>query len=153
MTESSGDQNSTAQTMVLEYGFGNSFPTVASWTAPGSAFNFTSPVHSNSQEVDGNAAGRVANIGGNISSLNWTPGSTLWIRFVNNNDAGNDDGLAVDNFSFSTSANVPEPATLATAGLVLLLGTATRIRGVRVSPRLGIPRSIFRACSRSRMLS
>jgi hypothetical protein len=122
------DQNSNAQTMVLEYGFGNSFTTVASWTAPGAAFNFTSPVHGNTQAVDGNTTGRVANIGGAISSLNWTPGSTLWIRFIENNDTGNDHGLALDNFSFSTTSNVPEPATLATAGLVLLAGAVTRMR-------------------------
>jgi hypothetical protein len=123
------DQNTSAQTMVLEYGIGNSFTTVASWTAPGAAFNFTSPVHTNSQAVNGNGAGLVANIGGSISSLNWTPGSTLWIRFIENNDTGNDHGLALDNFSLTTSTgNVPEPATLATVSFVLLIGATMRLR-------------------------
>jgi len=79
---------------------------------------------------------------GDISSLNWTPGSTLWIRFIDNNDAGNDDGLAVDNFTFSTPASVPEPATLATISLAVLVGAATGIRRRAKSPRqsdLGCP--------------
>ena len=38
--------NTTAQTMTLEYGFGSSFASVSTWsTAPGSGFNFTSPIH------------------------------------------------------------------------------------------------------------
>src|SRR4051794_25808979 len=57
----------TAQTMVVEYGFGGSFTTVATWTPAGSGFNFTSPVFVNTgsgASVDGNAAGLVTGLGG-----------------------------------------------------------------------------------------
>jgi uncharacterized protein len=100
--------NDTAQTMVLEYGFGASFDAVANWTAPGGNFDWTSPVAtSTAAAVDGNVAGLVSNKGGTLSSLNWTNGSTLWIRWIENNDAGNDHGLAIDNFSLSITSTEP----------------------------------------------
>jgi hypothetical protein len=104
--------NTTPQTMALEWGIGSSFAPVSSWTAPGSPFNFTSPVHSNvGYGVDGNAAGLVAGIGGTVNSVNWNNGETLWIRWIENNDVGEDHGLAVDNFRF-TATVVPEPSGL-----------------------------------------
>ena len=102
--------NTAAQSMVMEYGFGSTFTGVTTWTAAGSAFNFTSPKVSASgttpAALDGNAAAnRVANIGGTLSLASaWAAASNLWIRWIENNDAGNDHGLAVDNFSFSTVA-------------------------------------------------
>lgn len=108
--------NTSAQTMVLEFGFGNTFDTVGSWTAPGGTFDFTSPtVGSTAAALDGNdGANRSADLGGVVSSLNWADGDTLWIRWVEVNDTGNDHGMAVDNFSFSAT---PEPATLTLLGL------------------------------------
>lgn len=107
--------NTSAQTMVLEYGFGATFDTVASWTAPGGAFDFTSPVvGSTAAAVDGNVAGLVGGLGGTVSSLTWNVGDTLWVRWIENNDAGNDHGLGIDNFSFSA---VPAPGAAALLGL------------------------------------
>jgi autotransporter-associated beta strand protein len=97
--------NTSAQTMVLQYGFGSTFTGVSSWTAAGSAFNFASPIAtSTAGALDGNnSANRSAGRGGTLSGLSWANGSTLWLRWIENNDAGNDHGLAIDNFSFSTS--------------------------------------------------
>ena len=97
--------NTTAQSMVLEYGFGSSFIGVTSWTAAGSGFNFTSPIATaTAGALDGNAlANRSASRGGTVSGLNWANGSTLWVRWIENNDAGNDHGLAIDNISFSST--------------------------------------------------
>ncbi len=114
--------NTSAQTMVLEYGFGASFAAVTNWVAPGGNFDWTSPVvGATGAAVDGNAAGRVAVRGGAIAAT-WAAGDTLWIRWVERNDAGNDHGLAIDNFSFSvgggggSAAIIPVcPATLAVA--------------------------------------
>jgi MYXO-CTERM domain-containing protein len=108
--------NTSAQTMVLEFGFGNTFDTVASWTAPGGTFNFTTPtVGATAAALDGNDnANRAADLGGVVSSLSWADGDTLWIRWVEVNDAGNDHGIAIDNFSFSAT---PEPATMTLLGL------------------------------------
>lgn len=117
-----GATTPNAQTMVMEYGFGASFTTVATWTPAGASFNFVSPVFVNTGSgaaVDGNVAGMVAGLGGTINTT-WNNGDTLWIRFIENNDAGNDHGLSLDNFSFSgVSAAVPEPTTYALIGVTM----------------------------------
>jgi len=99
--------NSASQTMVLEYGFGSSFTTVSTWTAAGSSFNWTSPVTGTTAGVvDGNTTGRVNNVGGTLSGLNWAPGTTLWFRWIERNDDGNDHGLAIDDFSLTAAGGV-----------------------------------------------
>ena len=94
--------------MVLEYGFGSSFASVASWTAAGSGFNFTSPIHTlTATQKDGNFAdNRTENIGGTLNGFGWAPGSTLWVRWVEKNDVGNDHGLAIDDLSIARSVTV-----------------------------------------------
>ncbi len=116
-----GSATPNAQTMVMEYGFGPAFTAVGAWTTPGSAFNFTSPVFVNTSTgaaVDGNTAGLIPDLGGIINAT-WNNGDTLWIRWIENNDAGTDHGLAVDNFSIT----IPEPTSLgiiAVAGVIAL---------------------------------
>jgi hypothetical protein len=104
--------NASSQTMVFEYGLGSSFETVATWNAPGAAFDFTSPNTGTSQAaLDGNdPINRVADLGGTLSGLAWAAGETLWMRWVERNDAGNDHGLAVDDFAFTTET-VDPPAS------------------------------------------
>jgi hypothetical protein len=117
------NSNATAQTMVMEYGFGATFAAVSGWTAPGGNFDWASPVHTASAAaVDGNGAGKVAGRGGDVVA-NWAAGETLWVRWVDKNDAGNDHGLAIDNVSLSVAAvtAVPEPSSYA----LLLAGLAT----------------------------
>lgn len=126
-----GNATLAAQTMVMQYGFGASFAAVSSWTAPGGSFNWSSVVNSaTAGAVDGNVAGLVAGVGGTVNTT-WNAGDTLWIRFIENNDTGNDHGLALDNFTFSAASvgAVPEPQTYALmiAGLGLL-GFAARRR-------------------------
>ena len=98
--------NTTAQTMVLEYGYGASLDQVASWVAPGGNFNWISPVATaTAATVDGNTAGRVSNLGGNLdlSANPWGAGSTLWLRWIETNDSGNDHGLAIDDLTIATA--------------------------------------------------
>jgi hypothetical protein len=122
--------NTSAQTMVIQYGFGNTFGSVATWTAPGAGFTFVSPtVGATAAALDGNAAAnRIANLGGTVNT-SWANGSTLWVRWIENNDTGNDHGLAIDNFSLSVVA-VPEPSTYAMllAGLAAVSFIARRQR-------------------------
>ena len=116
--------------MVLEFGGGASFGTVGTWTAPGGAFSWASPVTgATAAAVDGNTAGRVAGLGGTVSGMAWASGDTLWIRWVERNDSGNDHGLAIDDLSLTVST-VPEPSAWAMmlAGLAAV-GFVARRRG------------------------
>ena len=102
--------NTSAQTMVFQYGVGSTFSSVASWITPGGSFNWTSPVTgATAAPVDGNVAGLVTGVGGTVTGLTLNPGDTLWLRSVETNDVGNDHGLAIDNFSFSDSDSAPTP--------------------------------------------
>jgi hypothetical protein len=113
-----GNTTPVAQTMVLQYGFGDAFADVATWLTPGGDFNWASPVFtSSSGPVDGNGAGRVAGRGGPLQDLNWQNGSTLWLRWVERNDSNSDHGLAIDDLSFSAVA-VPEASAFLFGGIV-----------------------------------
>ncbi len=111
-----GAATPVAHKMVLEYGFGASFDTVSTWTAPGGSFDWSSPVIDNKTTgaaVDGNVAGKVSGLGGTIATP-WATNDTLWVRWVEKNDAGNDHGLAIDNVSLTVvTAAVPEPSSYA----------------------------------------
>jgi predicted extracellular nuclease len=128
--------NATAQTMVLEYGFGSSFTTVPTWTAPGGNFNWTSPVATaTAAAVDGNTTGLVSGRGGTLSNLNWGNGQTLWLRWVERNDAGNDHGLAIDNLSLTattTGGGDTTPPAIAT------LTPADNATGIAITSNLQI---------------
>ena len=121
-----------AQTMTMQYGFGATFAAVSTWNTPGGSFNFVSPVFTNTgagAAVNGNTAGLVAALGGTVAT-SWANGDTLWVRWIENNDNGNDHGLAIDNLTFSVTA-IPEPGTYALllAGLGVVGFLARRRRG------------------------
>jgi hypothetical protein len=124
-----GATTPAAQSMVLQYGFGSTFAGVGTWVTPGGSFNWSSPVFTNTASgaaIDGNVAGKVTGVGGSVAT-SWAAGATLWVRWVENNDQGNDHGLAIDNLSFSVSA-VPEPGSVALllAGLAAVAFVARR---------------------------
>lgn len=78
--------------------------------------------------IDGNdAANREVLDPVTVTGLDWTPGADLWIRWFDNNTGGTDNGLAIDDLSFS--ADVPEPASLA----LLALGGAVMLKRRRES--------------------
>ncbi|HUQ68582.1 MAG TPA: choice-of-anchor D domain-containing protein, partial [Planctomycetaceae bacterium] len=124
------------ESLTLEYGFGTSFATVASWTAPGAAFNFTAPITTNpAGALDGNAAAnRVAGLGGTINTA-WGNGQTLWIRWADVNESGANKGLSVDNVSFTVPNQPPQAVSLmnTTASLPENTGTATPIKIADIS--------------------
>ncbi|WP_373541827.1 ExeM/NucH family extracellular endonuclease [Chamaesiphon sp.] len=109
--------NTTAQSMVLQYGFGSAFNAVTTWNTPGVSFNWPSPVATaTAAAVNGNVTGLVSNVGGALNSLNWANTDTLWLRWIENNDVGNDHGLAIDNFSLSAvGSSLPTVAIASTS--------------------------------------
>jgi hypothetical protein len=113
--------NLNRHSLVMQYGVGASFTAVTTWTAAGSGFNFTSPIATaTAGALDGNAAAnRRAGLGGTVQiGSSWADGSTLWLRWVVNNEVGNDHGLAIDNFSFVAVPEPSEYAAMAGAGLI-----------------------------------
>lgn len=68
-----------------------------------------------------------------IGVLSWAPGSTLWIRGTERNDAGNAHGMGLDKVRFSASGSyfgqpLPEPGPLALAAGGLPAAAAMRRR-------------------------
>lgn len=59
-----------------------------------------------------------------ITGLNWAPGQSLFLRWSDFNDAGNDAGLAIDNFV--GEAIIPTPGAAALLGLAGLVGLRRR---------------------------
>lgn len=120
--------NTAVHTLPAEYGFGASYGSVT-WSALPSTFTVSSLVNTaTGAAVDGNVAGRTTGLGGTVLT-NWTAGDTLWLRWTDINDSGNDHGLAIDDFSLRVTA-VPEPGPLALllAGLGVIGNVARRRR-------------------------
>lgn len=108
-----GNNPAVAQAMTVQYGFGDAFNTVASWTSL-SALTFSSPTFTTTgKALNGNAtANRVAGLSAQVQTPAWSQGSTLWVRWAEVNDNGSDHGLAIDNVQLSVTA-VPEPGSYA----------------------------------------
>jgi predicted extracellular nuclease len=78
------------------------------WTGV-SDLSFSSPNTSSAVGLlDGNAAANRTSLSSTITGLAIAPGSTFWIRWVDFNASGADDGLAVDDFSI-TPQNIVVP--------------------------------------------
>jgi uncharacterized protein len=94
--------------------------TTGTWTDV-NTLDFTQPLITGTVgALDGNAAANRTAINATISGLNIADGTTFWIRWVNVDATGSDDGLAIDNFSLQGVAAVAMPGTLALAGDVTL---------------------------------
>lgn len=63
-----------------------------------------------------------------LTGVTLNPGQELMIRWYDINDAGNDHGFGVDDFSISFSQVVPEPSIAALSGLGLLAAISWRRR-------------------------
>lgn len=117
----SGEQwrhvGSAAQSMVMTYGFGTTFASVATWTEPGAQFNWTSPLSGGigSGGIDGNGAGRVSGLGGTVPVI-WQSNQNLWLRWTYMNTGSGGQGMGIDDVGFAVTA-VPEPSST-----LLLLG-------------------------------
>lgn len=81
------------------------------------SLSFASPILSGSVgALNGNSSANRTAITGTISGLSIPNGSTFVIRWVDVDASGNDDGLAVDDFSITPNADVASHTITATAG-------------------------------------
>lgn len=79
--------------------------------------------------LDGNDPANRASVASTISGLSWAPGQTLALRWSLSDITGQDNGLGIDNFSFT--AAVPEPASTT----VMVLGVTALARRARRTSR------------------
>ncbi|HEU5102148.1 MAG TPA: endonuclease/exonuclease/phosphatase family protein [Roseiflexaceae bacterium] len=90
--------------------------------------DFTSPVTNTAGALDGNAAANRSAISGTIAGLNIANGAMFWIRWTDFNASGGDDGLAIDDFSLTPSANTTAPTGAGSASPSFVVpGGATRL--------------------------
>jgi hypothetical protein len=114
--------NNAAQTLEFDYRVSSDATLAASdtdavapgFTIPGATFSGLSLINvlltpNSGVPVDGNGVGRVANVGGTITGLSWAPNTVLVLRWWDNNDIGNDHGIALDDFTFSAAAGSSTP--------------------------------------------
>ena len=91
----------TAHTLLLDYQLGASSISAGTWTAA-SAGTFTAPIATGTTAtaLNGNTtANRTVKVAV-VTGVSWAPGQELWVRFRDANESGNEQGLAVDDFSF-----------------------------------------------------
>jgi len=92
------------------------------------ALNFTAPTTTGSNAaLDGNAAANRTALSAIVTGLAWAPGQTLVLRWTDVDDTGSDDGIAIDDLTFSTTASlIPAvAATLPANGAVNVLGSTS----------------------------
>jgi len=118
--------NTAVQTLAFSYqvsaiGFSSPIDTAtdgANGWVGFSALSFLTPTTgAASAALDGNAAANRSVIGPTLlTGVTLNPGDSIFLRWRDIDDSGNDHALAVDDFSFAASV-VPEPSTAALAGL------------------------------------
>ncbi|HUC83433.1 MAG TPA: choice-of-anchor J domain-containing protein, partial [Flavisolibacter sp.] len=98
--------NTSAQSIKVYYQIGTNLTslTAGTWTAF-TALDFTSPVATaTAAALNGNDAANSSTRSATLTGVSLAPGEELFIRWEDLNDAGNDHGLAVDDFSITYAA-------------------------------------------------
>ncbi len=125
-----------ADTLHVQYSLNASSlgDTAATWL-DAAALDFSSPVITGAiGKLDGNLAANRTAINGSISGLNLAPAASVWIRWVDIDVPGADDGLAIDDVSFAVAGDPPvdvPPAVSATT-------PANNATGVALAASLGV---------------
>jgi uncharacterized protein len=109
-------QARNSNTLLFQYAVGAGSITNGAFTSF-NALNFTALRTGPVGALNGNLAINQRQISATITGLNWTAGSTLAIRWDDENDIRPEPGMAVDNFSLT----IPEPATVAAGCAAVIL--------------------------------
>jgi hypothetical protein len=89
----------------FQYSLDATSVTTGTWTDV-NALDFINPIQTNTTAtaLDGNAAANRTNLSSSIGGLNIPNGATFYIRFLDLNSSGADDGLAIDDLSLTALA-------------------------------------------------
>lgn len=110
-----------------------------SWT-DFSGLDFVAPTTVGSVgALDGNAAANRVALASSLTGLSLANGAALWLRWLDVNAAGSDDGLAIDDFSVVASRTVPSPGTAVPDGLPMAAGLGGVLLGLGVVRRFLSP--------------
>lgn len=105
-----------ANKLTFEYSTNASDINTGTFTAA-TGLDFVAPITTGTSiALDGNAAANRVAISSTVNGLSWAPGTTLVIRWTDVDDTGSDDGLGVDDLSFSTPVGTDDllPAVIYT---------------------------------------
>lgn len=121
----SGSDASVTEVLAFEYSLDATSLSTGTWIAA-PALDVLEVANSNNTNIalDGNAAINSASVTGSLTGLNWAAGKTMWIRFKDTNDSGNDALLAIDDFSLR-SGTTTGTSSAQKAGNVLVYPNPT----------------------------
>lgn len=96
---------SAAHTLQVDYSIGAT--SLTSGTYVSNFTTFTAPVSTGTtaRSLDGNASANRRGVARLVTGLSWAPGQELWLRITDTNESGNEQGLAIDDFVFTTETN------------------------------------------------
>ena len=116
-----GSSASVLNKLAFSYAVNPTSLTVGTYTNV-TNLDFTALINSTTGDVttDGNAANRRTTISFTVEGLSWAADQTLYIRWTDTNDLGNDDNLAIDDLTFSASA---VPPTISSSGTIAAITT------------------------------
>ncbi|MBT9395273.1 T9SS type A sorting domain-containing protein [Hymenobacter sp. NST-14] len=115
----SGALDNQNEVLSFEYSLDATSLNTGTWT-PVATLNVTELANANTSNtaINGNDAANRASLAGSLTGITWPAGTTMWIRWKDNNDTGNDALLAVDNFALSTGTTPLSTRKALTAGNV-----------------------------------
>ncbi len=119
------DGSSAANTLSFSYAIDATDLNTGTYTAAPS-LNFTAPIAGGTETaLDGNLSANRRGVGATINGIVWPAGSRLIIRWTDADDINNDDGLAVDDFTFTAqNAGPVAPAIVSTTPAADATGVA-----------------------------
>ncbi len=115
--------NTTQQSLTFAYQVGATSLTAGTWTAA-SSLDFTGPIASaTAAALDGNAAANRVALSATLT-VSVPAGQEIWLRWTDPNDANNDHGLAVDDFSVTPNPSGPALPNLSVNDVSLAEGNS-----------------------------
>ncbi len=119
--------SAAANQLTFAYALGATDLNTGAFTAV-PALDFTAPNTTGSGvAIDGNASGNRTAVSAMVTGVAWEPGQTLVLRWSDVDDSGSDDGIAIDDLTFSTTASLLPAVAVTTPanGAVNILGSSS----------------------------